>query len=441
LPGPLTRLPPRGALWRNGDFLWLWGAQSVSQLGSQITALALPLVAILVLDASVFEVAALGVVEWLPFFVFSLPAGAWIDRVHRRPILIAADWGRALALVSVPLAYLAGALTLGQLFVVGFLTGTLTMFFDLSYQSYLPSLVKREELGEGNSKLEVSRSGAQVAGPGLAGALVTALTAPYAILVDAVSFVMSALFLSRIRRPEREPERHHGPRPRLRAEIREGLRFVVRHPLLRPILIFVALSNIFTNMLFAIFLVYAVRELELSAQTIGLIFSLGNIGSVLGALTATRIARMFGIGRGLIATATAGSFGLLLIPLASGELVFPFLVLAELLWGFYVLNYYVNAISLIQAITPDRLLGRTNASRRFVVQGVIPLGALLGGVLGTAIGLRPAIAIGAVGAVVSLLPLFLSPLGKVKRIDDADEIVQPFNEQFVLSAAGDPASR
>jgi MFS family permease len=441
LPGPLTRLRPRGALWRNRDFLWLWGAQSVSQLGSQITALALPLVAILVLDASAFEVAALGVVEWLPFFVFSLPAGAWIDRVSRRPILIAADWGRALALASVPLAYLVDVLTLGQLFVVGFLTGTLTMFFDLSYQSYLPSLVEREELGEGNSKLEVSRSGAQVAGPGLAGALVTALTAPYAILVDAVSFVASALFLSRIRRPEREPVREHGARPRLRAEIREGLRFVVRHPLLRPILIFVALSNVFTNMLFAIFLVYAVRELGLSAQTIGLIFSLGNIGSVLGALTATRIARTFGIGRGLIATATAGSFGLLLIPLALGGLVFPLLVVANLLWGFYVLNYYVSAISLIQAITPDRLLGRTNASRRFVVQGVIPLGALAGGALGTTIGLRPTIAIGAVGAVMSLLPLFFSPLAKIRRIDDADEIVRPFNEQFVLSAAPDPASR
>jgi MFS family permease len=434
------RLRPRGVLWRNRDFLWLWGAQSVSQFGSQITALALPLVAIIVLDASAFEVAALGVVEWLPFLLFSLPAGAWIDRVRRRPILIAADWGRALALVSVPLAYLIDALTLGQLFVVGFLTGTLTMFFDLSYQSYLPSLVRRGELGEGNSKLEISRSGAQVAGPGLAGALVTALTAPYAILVDAVSFVLSALFLSRIRKPEPEAERSEEARPRLRTEIREGLRFVVRHPLLRPILIYVAVSNIFVSLLFAIFLVYAVRELQLSAQTIGLIFSLGNVGSLLGALTATRVARLFGIGPSLIGTATVGGFGLLLIPLAQGGLVIPFLVIANLLWGFYVLNYYVNAISLIQAITPDRLLGRTNASRRFVVQGVIPLGALLGGVLGSTIGLRPTLAIGAIGASVAVVPLFLSPLRTVRETVDADEIVRTFNEQFVLSGASDPAA-
>jgi MFS family permease len=428
-----TRLRPRGALWHNRDFLWLWGAQSISQLGSQITGIAFPLVAILVLHASAFEVAALGVVAWLPFFLFSLPAGAWIDRVHRRPILIAADWGRAIALVSVPVAYLVDALTLGQLYVVALVTGTLTMLFDLSYQSYLPSLVERDELGEGNSKLEVSRSGALVAGPGLAGVLVAALTAPYAILADALSFVASALFLSRIRRAEREPERARDARPRLRSEIREGLRFVAHHPLLRPILVFVAVSNTFVNMLFAILLVYAVRELHLSAQTIGLVFSLGNIGTLLGALTATRVARVLGIGPGLIATATVGGLGLLLIPAARGALTIPFLVIANLLWGFFVLNYYVNAVSLIQAITPDRLLGRTNASRRFVVQGVIPLGMLSGGGLGTLVGLRPAIAVGAIGASVAVLPLLLSPLRKVRSVADADEIVRPFNEQFALS--------
>jgi predicted MFS family arabinose efflux permease len=434
-----VRLPrPRGVLWRNRDFLWLWAAQSVSQFGSQITGLALPLVAILVLDASAFEVAALGVVDWLPFFLFSLPAGAWIDRLQRRPILIAADWGRAVALASIPLAYLFDVLTLGQLYIVGFATGTLTMLFDLSYQSYLPSLVARDELGEGNSKLEISRSGAQVAGPGLAGVLVAALTAPYAILADAVSFVASGLFLSRIRRPERKPERSLETRPRLRAEIGEGLRFVLRHPLLRPIMIFVAVSNIFVNMLFAIFLVYAVRELGLSAQTIGLIFSLGNVGSVVGALTANRVARALGIGPSLIGIATLGGLGLLLIPLAAGDLVIPFLVIANLLWGFFVLNYYVTAVSLIQAITPDRLLGRTNASRRFVVQGVIPLGALLGGGLGTLIGLRPTILIGAVGASVAVLPLFFSPLRRVKKTADADEIVRPYNERFALALASPP---
>lgn len=429
--GSLTsRLRPRGALWHNRDFLWLWAAQSVSQFGSEVTSLALPLAAIIVLDASTFEVAALAVVDWLPFFALSLPAGVWIDRLPRRPIMIAADWGRALALASIPLAYLLDVLTLGQLYVVGLIVGTLTMFFDLSYQSYLPSVVERNELGEGNSKLEVSRSSAQVAGPGLAGVLVSVLTAPYAILVDAISFVGSALFLARVKSRERKPERSREERPEFRAEIGEGLRFTLRHPLQRPIIVFVAISNLFVNMLFAIYLVYAVRELGLSATTIGLIASLASVGSLVGALTANRVARVFGVGRGLITVATTGGLGLLLIPLASGDLVIPFLVIANMLWGFFVLNYFVTAISLIQAITPGHLLGRTNASRRFVVQSMIPLGALLGGALGTFVGLRPTIAIGAVGASVAVLPLFFSPLRTVRKTEDAEELVRSYNEQF-----------
>ena len=420
----------RGDLWRNRDFMWLWAAQTVSQFGSQISSLAIPLVAILTLDASTFQVSVLVVVGWAPFFLFSLPAGAWIDRLPRRPILVASDWGRALALASIPLAYFLDAMTLAQLYVVELVVGLFTVFFDLSYQSYLPSVVEREELGEGNAKLEVSRSAAQVAGPGLAGVLVRVLTAPYAILADAVSFVASALFLSRIERPEPKPKTAAERSTRLRDEIGEGLRFVLRHPLLRPIVVFVGVSNIFVNMLFAIYLVYAVRELDLSAATIGLIFSLGNIGTLVGALTATRLARTVGIGPGLIITATIGSLGLLLIPLARGDVVIPFLVVASLLWGYFVLTYYVNAITLIQAITPDHLLGRTNASRRFLVQGVIPFGALLGGALGTTLGLRPAIAIGAVGACLAVLPLFFSPLRQIKETSQAEELVRPYNESF-----------
>jgi MFS family permease len=428
------RLRPQGALWHNHDFLWLWSAQTVSQFGSQITSLALPLVAILVLEASTFEVAALTVISWLPLFVFSLPAGVWIDRLPRRPIMIVADWGRAIALVTIPLAYLLDALTLGQLYAVSLVAGTLTMFFDLTYQSYLPAIVEREELGEGNSKLEVSRSAAQVAGPGLAGLLVNTLTAPYAIFLDAISFVASALSLGRIKRREEEREAPGVDRLGFRAEIAEGLRFTLPHPIQRPIIVFVAISNFFVNMLFAIFLVYAVRGLALSAVAIGLIFSLGSVGSLVGALTANRVARRLGIGPGLIAVATTGSLGLLLIPLAQGPLLIPLLVVANVLWGFFVLNYFVTAVSLIQAITPDHLLGRTNASRRFVVQSMVPLGALAGGVLGTYVGLRATVAIGAVGAVLAVLPLFASPLRRIRDTEDALELVRPFNARFLPAA-------
>jgi MFS family permease len=197
---------PTGGLWRNADFLKLWSAETVSQFGTQVSQLALPLAAVLVLDASAFQVAALGTVEFLPFILFTLPAGVWVDRVPRRPILIAGDFGRAALLASIPIAYLADALTLGQLYVVGFLIGIFTVFFDVAYMSYLPALVEREHIIEGNSKLEVSRSSAQIGGPGFGGVLVQIFTAPYAILVDAVSFLGSGLFILRIRKQEPRPE-------------------------------------------------------------------------------------------------------------------------------------------------------------------------------------------------------------------------------------------
>src|SRR5918992_4471633 len=216
----MRSLWPRTGLWRDPEFLKLWSAQGISQLGTQVTLLALPLAAILVLDASATEVALLGAVEVLPFLLFTLPAGVWVDRLPRRPILVVADLLRAVALVSIPLAYALDALTLPHLFVVAFVTGVLSVFFDVSYLAYLPSLVDRSQLGAGNSKLEATRSAAQVAGPGAAGVLVAAVTAPVAILVDAVSYVISALFVWRIRRPDRR-EASVTPRGKLWPELRE----------------------------------------------------------------------------------------------------------------------------------------------------------------------------------------------------------------------------
>jgi len=414
------RLWPSGELWRHADFLRLWSAQTISQFGSQISGLALPLVAILLLDASAFQVAALGVVEFLPFALFTLPAGAWVDRLRRRPILVIADWGRAAALATVPLAYLLDALTLTQLYVVGFAVGVFTVFFDVSYQSYLPSLVRREQLTEANGKLEVSRSAAQTAGPGVAGGLVSLLTAPYAILADSLSFVASALFVTRIQREELLPDAD-AERGRLRTEIADGLRFVLRHPILRWNLVYVGLANFFGNVMFSIFLVYAVRDLGLTAATIGLIGSLGNVGLLGGALVAPRLSSRFGAGPVLIATAAASGWSLLLIPLASGDLAIPLLVASGLGFGFCVVVYNVTGISLMQAITPDRMLGRMNASRRFIVWGVIPLGMLLGGVLGSNLGLRETLWIGAIGNSLAFVPLLVSPIWSIKTIADAED--------------------
>jgi len=419
----MSRLHMDGPLWRNGDFLRLWSGQTISQFGSQISGLALPLLAILVLDASAFEVAALGVAEFLPFILFSLPAGAWVDRLRRRPILIVADWGRAVALASVPVAYVLDSLTITQLYIVGFVVGVFTVFFDVAYQSYLPSLVAREELTDANGKLEVSRSAAQTAGPGVAGVLIGVLTAPYAVLVDAISFLVSALFLSSIRLGESIESAANGKREPLRTEIADGLRFVLRHPIMRPSLVYVALVNFFSNVVFSVYLVYAVRDLDLSPTAIGLIGSIGNVGLLVGAIIAPRLGTRFGVGPVLIVVAAISGFSLWLIPLASERLVIPLLVASGVIFGFCAVVYNVVGISLMQAITPDRMLGRMTASRRFVVFGVIPLGMLAGGALGTTIGLRETMWIGAVGSSLCFLALFASPIRQVRTVADAEQLV------------------
>jgi MFS family permease len=408
---------PHGGLWRNADFLRLWSAQTISQFGSQISALALPLAAIYVLDASAFEVALLSTIEFLPFLLFALPAGVWVDRLRRKPILVVTDLIRAALLASVPLAYALDALTMWQLYAVGFGAGVCTVFFDVAYQSYLPSLVERTSLVEGNSKLEITRSGAQLAGPGLAGVLVGAITAPYAILVDAVSFVASALFVLRIRGEEVLPEPTASRS--MRREVLEGLRYLLGHWYQRPIAITVAVSNFFNTLMFSIFLVYLVRDLELSAVTIGLVLGVSNVGWLAAAMTATRLSNRLGIGKVLVGSAVLFGPSLMLIPAAPQSQPIPFIVAGLVLATFAGIMFNVVGLSFTQAIVPDRMLGRLNASRRFIVWGVIPLGSLTGGALASQIGLRETLWVGAICGSVSFLPLLLSPVRKIGRMEDA----------------------
>jgi MFS family permease len=411
------------SLWRNGDFLRLWSAQTISQLGTQITLLALPLAAIIVLDASAFQVAALGAVEWAPWLLFSLPAGAWVDRLPRRKVLVVTDVGRAAALVSIPFAYAFDALTIWQLYGVGFVVGTLTVFFDVAYVAYLPSLVHRRQLGEGNAKLETTRSAAQLGGPGLAGLLVQLFSAPVAILADAVSFVLSALFLFRIRGREEVRERDAGAR--LRTDVIEGIRFVLGHPYMRPTMGFVATSNFFYNVMFSIFLVYAVRSLDFDPARIGLVFTLGNIGVLLGALLATRVGALLGVGPTIVATAFMLGWPTLLIPAAPADYATPIFVAVLAVVGFCGVVTNVVGISLFQATTPDRLQGRAAASRRLVNLGVIPLGSLAGGGLASTIGLRETLWVGAIGATVAFVPLLFSPIRHVREVPDEEPEATP----------------
>ena len=410
-------------MWRDRDFLSFWGAQTISQVGTQVTFLALPLVAIIVLEESTFRVAALTSVEFLPFLLFTLPAGVWVDRLRRRPILIFGDLGRAVALATIPIAHWLGALTIWQLYVVAFVVGIGTVFFDVAYQSYLPVLVGRDQIVEGNSKLEVSRSGASIGGPGLAGSLVAALTAPVAILVDAISYIVSAALLGVIEKAEEAPPQDE--RRSMKAELGEGLRYVFTHRLQRGIVGAVALSNFFGQIVFSILLIFAVRELDLSAATIGVVLAVGNLGTLAAALTARRISDRFGVGRTIVLAAFLFGPGTLLIALAPKALAIPLITLSMLILGFGGILFNVTAISLIQAITPDRLLGRANASRRFVVWGVIPFGGLAGGALGSTIGLREAMVIGALGGALAVVPILLSPVRSVGRMSELEDQSSP----------------
>ena len=416
----MRSLWPRTGLWRDPEFLKLWSAQGISQLGTQVTLLALPLAAILVLDASATEVALLGAVEVLPFLLFTLPAGVWVDRLPRRPILVVADVGRAVALASIPLAYAVDALTLPHLYVVAFATGVLAVFFDVSYLAYLPSLVQRDQLGAANSNLEATRSAAQVAGPGVAGVLVEAITAPAAILVDGISYLFSALFVWRIERPDRREQRV-SPRGQLLAQLKEGLSFVLRHPYLRALTLSTGGWNLFAHIGFGIFLVYFVRTLGLSPAVVGLLIAVGSCGSIVGALAAARIAERFGLGRAMVWPAIVSSVAFFLVPLAPRESPELFVLAGLLLGSFLGMVFNVTQLTFRQSITPEHLQGRMNAVVRFMYWGPQPAGLALGGVLAAVIGLRPTLFVSAAGATLVFLPLLAHPIRKLRELPEKEK--------------------
>ncbi|MEY9872405.1 MFS family permease [Streptacidiphilus sp. MAP12-33] len=409
--GPAT---PPGRLWRHRDFRRLWIGESVSQFGSTVSQLALPLVAVLALHASTFQVGLLTACETAAFVLVGLPAGAWVERMRFRSVLVAGDAARAVLLAWVPLAAWLGVLDMGQLYVVGLATGVSTVFFDVAYQSYLPQLVEREQLVEGNAKLQASESVSQIVGPGVGGLLIQALGAPYAVLVDALSFLWSAGWVAAIRtpspRPERSAERH------LAREIGEGLRFVLRHPVLRAIAACTATANLFASMAGAVFYVLLARELRLSAGVIGLLTSTASIGGLAGALCAARVAARLGQGRAIwVPIALAGPCGLV-APFVHRDWTLGLLAAAQLVMWCGIVVYNVTQVSMRQALCPPGLLGRMNATMRFLVWGTLPLGGLLGGVLGTAIGVRATLLVAGVGGTLAFLPVFLSPLRTLRTL-------------------------
>ena len=405
------------SLLRESGFRNLFVADAVSQAGTQVSLLALPLVAVVVLHASNFEVGLLEACATLAFLVVGLPAGAWVDRMRRRRVLITTDLARALLLGSVPIAWAFDVLGLVQLCVVALFIGVCTVFFDVAYQSYLPQLVGRDHLVEGNAKLEGVRATSQIAGPTAAGFLIQAITAPLALAVDALSFAGSAFFVGRIAdrtpKPERRPDRHLG------REIGEGLRFVFGNRLLRAIAASISSFNLFSSAQSAMLIVFLARDLRVSPGTIGVFFSVASIGGLLGALTARRIAARIGQGPAIWVPIAVIAPLQLVLPLAQrGWLLWAAAGAFLVIWACVSINN-ITQVSFRQTLTPDALLGRMNATMRFLVWGTMPIGAFAGGVLGQAVGARSTLWITAAGAVIALVPLLSSPLRSMRELPKA----------------------
>ena len=401
-------------LWRHPDFLKLWAGHTVSMAGSLIGRFALPLIAIISLDASPGQVALLRMADHLPGVVIGLVAGVWVDRLRRRPLMIWTDVGRAVLLLTIPLAAVLGILSLAQLVVVVIAAGTLTALFEIASRSYLPSVIAREELVEGNSKLQASSSIVEVAAFGFAGLLVQVLTAPIAILIDAFSFVVSAICLGGIRRPE-PPVRPTTDGHTTWMAIREGLRLVVHDPILRAIAGAKATNELFLHIWVSMLLVFLTRDLELDPIVFGVLFAIGGVCSFFGAVVAGRVERWLGLGPTLIVSFFLGSAAVLTVPLAAGPFVLVvFLVGVQQLADAPATIYQIHEESLIQATVPDAALGRVTSCLRVIGWTAMLAGTVIGGVLGETVGPRTTMLIGGVGLLPAVLWLIFSPIRRLR---------------------------
>lgn len=407
----------RGGLLRQRDFRRLWLADVFSQLGARISVLGVPLLATNTLGASTFEVSALRTAQTAAYLLVGLQAGAWCDRIRTRPVLISTDLARAGVLASVPVAAAFGVLTVWQLLAVVFVAGLGTVFFDVAHQTYLPRLVNRQEVVEGTAKLQANPSLAAVAAPAATGYLVQWLGGPAAILANALGYLWSATWLRRIRSPERAPNTA-AHRLRLRDQIGEGIRLVCGHPILRTLGTSGALFSLCQSMHLALTVVFLVRQLHLSPGSVGLLSTIGLTGAVLGAWVARNVATLLGHARALVIAYLVCGLAYVLYPLTTPGWGLSFWALAGVGTGFCVVVLNVLEVSLRPLICPQQLLGRVNATMRFLNSAGAPVGSLLGGALATAVGLRPALWTAALGLLAAASWVVCSPLRGMRDLPE-----------------------
>jgi MFS family permease len=417
-----VRRPFQSPLWSNSAFVRVWSAATISIFGSLITRMALPFVAILVLGAGAFEVALVRSIDLLAALLFGLIVGAWVDRLRRRPVMIWADLGRAVLLVTIPIAAVGGWLTLAQLLLVSFTVAILSTFFDAADNAYLPSIVRRDELVRANSALAASGSAAEFTAFGISGFLVQVLTAPIAILFDAISFVVSAVLLGSIRRPEPPPPPKADREPVL-LEIREGLAIIARDPIIRAFTLASMAMATLWGVFGAIWILFAIEELGLGAAAIGVIAGFGGLSSLVGATVAERVTRRMGVGPAAIASMLVASAGFALIPLAPASmpiLAFGFLVGQQLFGDGAVTLYDVAETSVRQARVHDRALGRVAATVQVGSVGAQLVAALGAGLLAEVIGLRATAFLAPLGTLVAAGILVASPVRRLRDLPTLD---------------------
>lgn len=410
------------SLWRQPDFLKLWGSQAISKIGSQISFIALPATAILTLNATPGQMGVLTAMSSLPPILLGLQSGAIIDRRARRPIMIATDVGSAVLLVCVPLAWFLNALTIELLYLIAFLTGALALISSVAHQAVLPLVVERKDLVDANSKMALMSTVAEVTGPTIAGVLVRLLTAPIALLADAMSFLGSALLLSRLRVKELTPS-SPDPRRRIWRDISEGMQMAIGESRLRALIGSRALLNFFNAMLETVFILYIIRELNIGVAMLGIIFSIGSIGFLVGALLPDRMARRLGVGPTMVVGIAVVAVSDLIVPFAGGTsvVVIVLLMIAQFFFGLGLTVFNVHQASLRQALVPLEYLGRVGATIRVLADGLTPLGALLGGVMGAAFGLRETLILAALGELLAAVWLWYSPVRAIGQLPSPAE--------------------
>ncbi|MEA2608570.1 MAG: hypothetical protein QOJ75_813 [Chloroflexota bacterium] len=409
-------------LLRQPDFRRFWLGQTISVFGDQVTQLGVPLVGVLVLGADATQMGTLLAFGLLPHLLFSLPAGVWLDRVrNRRRLMIAADLGRAALIASIPLAYMVHALTVSQLYVVGFLTGSLAVVFDLSWNTLLVAVTKREAFVEANALFSGSRSLANVGGPPIAGFLVQLVTAPAALVVDALSFLGSAAFLSRIRTPEPAIEFADES---MRTRVATGLVFIFGDSIMRPVLLSVAWINFFNFCFQALFILYVTTVLGVSPGVLGAALGAGAVGGVIGAVIAARVGRRIGLGAAYTVGCLIFPIPLILVPLVTGppDAVIAMLFATEFLAGLGVQILDINVGAVLTARTPDRIRARAGGAFRFINYGIRPIGAFLGGLLGGLIGVRETLFFVTVAASFGVLWLIRSPIPTLRDLPDPADL-------------------